>query len=135
MTRKPPEPFQSGKTMTSIRLRTLLRRAILLGVISFLSYPLLTGASWLTHSITSRGSKSPWVSDSLSDTGMVVFAAGLTVTTALIIVYIGLRDWNNPYARSAARARRTVIVGVIAVPFTFALLAITINVVNALLHS
>lgn len=46
-----------------------------------------------------------------------------------------MRDWNDPYIRSAARAPRAALIGIIVVPFTFALLAITVSVINAMLHA
>lgn len=119
--------------MTALKLRNLLHRTVILGIISVLSYPVFTGASWLFHLVGNLGKSASWVSDPLSDIGMVIFVGGLTITAALVITYVGMRDWSEN--RSPARARRTALIGVIAVPFTFALLAITISVINALLHS
>lgn len=75
--------------MTPIRLRAFLHRTIILGIISAVSYPLLTGLSWLIHLVMNRGKPSIWASDFLSDTGIVLFVGGLTITTALSIVYRG----------------------------------------------
>jgi hypothetical protein len=119
--------------MNPLKLRTLLHRTVILGIISLLSYPVLAGASWLVHLVRNLGKSSSWVSDPISDAGMVIFVGGLTITAALAITYVGMRDWSEN--RSATRARRTALIGVIAVPFIFALLAITISIINALLHS
>lgn len=118
--------------MTPLKLRTFLHRTVILGIISLLSYPVLAGTSWLVHLVGNLGKSSSWVSDPISDAGMVIFVGGLTLTAALTITYVGMRDWSDN--RSAARARRTALIGVIAVPFIFALLAITISVINAMLH-
>jgi hypothetical protein len=107
---------------------------MILAILSALSYPVLAGASWLIQRIMSWGSNTRWERDAISDFGMIVFVTGLTIAVALAIIYVGLRDWADPDTRSAIRARRTVVVGLIATPFTFALLAITITVINTLLH-
>ena len=133
MTINPPGPHQPDETTTP-KLRTIRRRTITLGVISALSYPVLTGTSRLIHLMSSRDGSAYPAPDPLSDFGIITFVVGLTLTVVLTFVYVALRDWTNPDTRSTTRVRRTILAGLIATPFSFALFAVIIAVINVLLH-